>query len=167
MKVSAPIDAATGTLHVSGVEPDAGVQLGDVGVRFATVGAPPPLTTIASDCVDGETYCGRGPAVPTIRERKATEAFADNAAPDGMRMRKVAVALLALPDPGGAFGNGWVAPKPPPPPPPLQLATASAPARMSALPRVLVVRLLVMWLFLPCSCGRIIDGAAIGCRFRS
>jgi hypothetical protein len=102
-----------------------------------------------------------------IREREATEAFADDALANGMRIRKVAVALLALPDPGGAFGKGWVAPKPPPALPPLQLAIASAPARMSALPRVLVFRFSLMWLFLPCSCGRIIDGAAIGCRFRS
>ena len=58
-KVSFPTGAATETVHVSGVEPEAGVQFGEFGVRLATTGADSPLTEIEIDWVAGETYAGR------------------------------------------------------------------------------------------------------------
>jgi hypothetical protein len=58
VNVSVPTAAVTETVHVSGFAPDAGVQLGELGVRLATTGVAPP-TEIATDCVAGEINCGR------------------------------------------------------------------------------------------------------------
>jgi hypothetical protein len=135
VNVSAPIGAATGTLQVNGVGPEAALQLGDVGVRFATVGLPPPLITIASDCVDGETYCGRIPCGRSM----LPSTLADDFDEVGMRIRNVAVALLVVPDPGGELGIGWK-PPPPPDPAPLQLANESALMNAKTRKRVAFIR---------------------------
>jgi hypothetical protein len=55
--VSVPAGAVTPTVQVSGVDPFAGVQLGDAGVRFAVVvAAVPDVSAIV--CVFGETNAG-------------------------------------------------------------------------------------------------------------
>jgi hypothetical protein len=54
VNVSLPTGAVTVTVHVSGVEPVAGTQPGELGVRLATTVDDSPPTDTASDCVEGE-----------------------------------------------------------------------------------------------------------------
>jgi hypothetical protein len=54
--VSLPTGAAIVAVHSS--PPAEVLQFGEAGVRFCVTGVP-PSTEIVSDCVLGETYCGR------------------------------------------------------------------------------------------------------------
>jgi hypothetical protein len=70
------------TVHVNGAVAVAGVQFGEVGVRFAIVGVPgeafvvadaAAATATAIDCVFGETNAGRRAAdVPAPAEGTVT-----------------------------------------------------------------------------------------------